>query len=177
MSNRVLSVAILAASLVGCGGAQVEVAPPPPPGPAPAPIVAVAAPLPDRTLLRGGEKDKLYIIVNGRRRLTDAKTVDALGIPSATAREVSPGEFAAIPEGKPLKTNWQINKLIPQDLSKLRDRTLIRSSDGPRIYIVANGQRHWVDDMPTFVALGLNPNEIITITPEQMATVPEGPVW
>ena len=173
-SNRVLFAAALAASLGGCGGAQVEVAPPPA---APAPVVAVAAPLPNRTLLRGGEKDKLYIIVRGQRRLTDVKTVEALGISSATAREASPAEFAAIPEGKPLKTNWQINKLIPQDLSKLRDRTLIRASDSPRIYVIANGQRHWVDDMATFVALGLNPNEIITISPAQMATVPEGPVW
>jgi hypothetical protein len=174
MSNRLYFVAVVAASLGGCGGAQVEVAGPPV---AAGPVVAVAVPLADRTLLRGGEKDKLYIIVGGRRRITDARTVEALGIPAATAREASPAEFASIPEGKPLRTNWQINKLIPQDLSKLRDRTLIRASDSPRIYLVANGQRHWVEDMPTFAALGLNPNEIITITPEQMAQVPEGPVW
>jgi hypothetical protein len=173
MSNRLYFAAVLAASLGGCGGARVEVAPPVAAGP----VVAVAVPLADRTLLRGGEKDKLYIIVNGRRRITDARTVEALGIPAATAREVSPAEFASIPEGKPLRTNWQINKLIPQDLSKLRDRTLVRASDSPRVYLVCNGQRHWVEDMPTFAALGLNPNEIITITPEQMVQVPEGPVW
>jgi hypothetical protein len=177
MSNRLLLTAVFAASLVGCGGAQVEVAPPPPPVAVAPPVVAVAAPLPDRTLLRGGERDKLYIMIRGQRRITDAKTVEALGIPAATAREVSPAEFAAIPEGKPLRTNWQINKLIPQDLSKLRDRTLIRASDSPRVYLICNGQRHWVEDVATFTALGLNPNEIITIGPDQMAQVPEGPVW
>ncbi|HVY46111.1 MAG TPA: hypothetical protein VHB21_09540 [Minicystis sp.] len=158
------------ALLVGCGGAEVTVA-------GPTAAVAVATPMPNRTLLRGGDKDKLYIVLNGQKRLTDPKTVAALGIDPATARAASPAEFAAIPDGKPLRTNWQINKLIPQDLTRLQNRTLIRAADSPRIYIIANGQRHWVDDQATFVGLGLNPNEIVPITPEQMAQIPEGPAW
>ncbi|HEY4120185.1 MAG TPA: hypothetical protein VGM56_20110 [Byssovorax sp.] len=172
MSTRILFAAAVVAPffLLACGEEVVIKTPV-------APVVAVAAPLANGTLITGpveGPFKRYWIILNGQKHLSELKTVEALGLDVEHARPEP--EALVVPEGNKLQTDFSINRLIHQELTHLANKTLVRAPGNPRTYIILLGQRHTIDE-PTFVGFGLNPGNIVQISPEDMAKIPEGPAW
>ncbi len=55
-----------------------------------------------------------------------------------------------------------------------RAAMLVRTLGDERVYYIENGNRHWIDSSATFRAHGFSWDAIRTISPEELAVLPEG---
>lgn len=137
-----------------------------------------AAPLTDGSLIKVGEGAKVYIMIGGLRRwIQDRATFDALGFDWNAVMTIPKGQMNSLSEGPAIATDKTIAAYVPDAMSKMSNRTLIRSNNSELTFLIILGQRHLIRDPATFMALRLDPNAVVLITPQQMAQIPQGPQW
>lgn len=51
---------------------------------------------------------------------------------------------------------------------------LLKCSTSPHVYLLEDGQKHWIKDIPTFEAQGFRWNDVHTVNCDDLAAVPDG---
>ena len=107
--------------------------------------------------------------------ITSSIRAGSRSLRSTRARRTSAARSAGCqPESFPFRTDYAVNRLLPQAVSKMANGTLVKATDDPRVYIITVGQRHWIKEPAPFLALGMNLDQVTVITGEQMQGIPEG---
>jgi hypothetical protein len=59
-------------------------------------------------------------------------------------------------------------------MTTLPDGSLIKASNAPEVYVIAQGQRRWIPDAQTFEIDGFNWNAIQVLDPATVNAIPRG---
>lgn len=59
-------------------------------------------------------------------------------------------------------------------MSMPTDGTLVKAADAEAVYLIENGQRRWIPDQATFMALGFAPEAVQTVDQGTLDSFPEG---
>ncbi|MFY9531888.1 MAG: hypothetical protein WBC04_17820 [Candidatus Acidiferrales bacterium] len=94
-----------------------------------------------------------------RRWIPDPQTFNYMGLNWGAIQIIPDGSWNAIPAG-------------PQFPSRT-DGTLLKGS-GPAIYVMQNGQRHWIPDPATFNAMGYNWSAVQNVADSDLIAIPLG---
>lgn len=120
----------------------------------PGPVPAVGA-----VRLIQGEGSAIYLVAEGRRRhIPDMETFRLLGFHLKNVHQVDSAEVLRTPAGP--------------DFSKLSN-DLIKGSQPP-VFLLENGRRRWIRDMPTFQTMGLKLSDVQVIADEDLRLIPMG---
>src|SRR4051794_5090509 len=97
-------------------------------------------PFPDRSLIRAIGATRVWVVLNGRRHaVQDKRMLEALGLKYDDIMNVPLARVDALAESFPFRTDYAVNRLLPQSISKMPNRTLVKAADDARVYIIAVG--------------------------------------
>jgi hypothetical protein len=135
-----------------------------PPGPIPiipSPVpIPQPGPYPEGTLLKTSDHPEVDIISGRERRwIPDPQTFNYMGLNSGAIVTVSDAVWAAVPAGPPLPSR--------------SDGTLLKGSTDP-VYVMQNGQRHWIPDAITFNLMGYSWTAIQVVADNDLNAIPLG---
>jgi hypothetical protein len=126
-----------------------------PPFPIPRPVTYV-----DGTLLKTNSNPEVDIISGRERRwIPDPQTFNYMGLDWGAINIISDADWAAIPAGPPLPSR--------------SDGTLLKGSTDP-VYVMQNGQRHWIPDPTTFNLMGYSWSAIQVVADNDLNAIPLG---
>lgn len=150
--------AVKAAKVVAQAPIQGLRPPFPIPGPIPFPR-PVPGSYPDGTLLKASGPQVDMMQNHQRRWIPDPQTFNYMGLNWNAILTISDNEWSSIPAG-------------PQFPSRA-DGTLLKGSQ-PNVYVMQNGQRHWIPDPATFDALGYSWADVQTVADADLNAIPLG---
>ncbi|HVY49188.1 MAG TPA: hypothetical protein VHB21_25030 [Minicystis sp.] len=172
MNRGVVAFLTCVLSASACGSTRDELPPSFPPAP------PAASPLGDRALVRVEPKGPVWVILAGERHhVPDRRTLASLGFRYHDIQLLPAERVEAVPEGFAFESDGAVQREVPELLSKLPDRTLVRAQGDPQVYMILLGERHRVRRRATLVALGVDPDRVRDVTLEQLVNIPEGPEW
>jgi hypothetical protein len=142
------------------------------------PRISPNGPFPNRCLLRAVGTKKVFVVLNGRKHpIQNRRMLEALGLNYDDIHEITAEGLTAIPESFTFRTDYAVNRLVPHAMSTMPNRSLVKTPEDPRVYIITVGQRHWIKEPSPFRALGIDLEQVTVITREQMEGIPEGPAF
>jgi hypothetical protein len=119
---------------------------------------------PQGTLLRGSSTAVYVIDRGGRRLIPDQATFDYLKYDWDQVLQIADHQLNNIPE-------------LPSIASVMNQPaaagTIVKATDGDRLYKISAGQRREISDPGLLTALGLQLEDIVPISPQQLASIPE----
>jgi hypothetical protein len=114
---------------------------------------------PDGTLLKASGPEIDMMAGGLRRWIPDPTTFNDMGLDWSKVVVIPDSEFSAIPSGPAYPSR--------------ADGTLLQGSD-PKVYVMQNGQRHWIPDPATFTASGYQASAIDHVSDADLNAIPEG---
>lgn len=125
----------------------------------PFPIPPLPGTYPDGTLLKASGPQVDMMQNHQRRWIPDPATFNYMGLDWNAIQTIPDAQWATIPAG-------------PQFPSRA-DGTLLQGSQ-PNVYVMQNGQRHWIPDPATFSALGYSWSDIQVVADADLNVIPLG---
>jgi surface antigen len=151
---------------------------------------------PEGSLLRARGDAAVYVIEGGvRRGVPDPETFNARGYRWNRVREVSAQELASIPEGPTLPSvhggpvaapaPYPVpptpapsvpgrQRTYPLPEAGWAEGTLLRARGQAAVYVVQGGMRRLIPDESTFLAHGYRWENVLEVSPNELARNPEG---
>ncbi|MFA6097853.1 MAG: hypothetical protein WC788_09615 [Candidatus Paceibacterota bacterium] len=109
---------------------------------------------PNKSVIKVKGKPTVYVIEDGLKMPIQSPTVLASnGLSFADVEEVDQEEADTYSDGEPLN---------------YADGTMVRESDRPEVYVVANGQKKHILDPIAFADLGYNWNNVLVVAPKSL---------
>jgi outer membrane protein assembly factor BamB len=109
-------------------------------------------------LVRDASTGKVYVIVNGQRRLIpDPVTQQILGLTGPFPTNIAASELYRYPEGPALPA--------------LAEGSVIQASNGP-MYVIQGGQRVWIPTLDAFAAGGYHWDSVIQVEDRVIRSIP-----
>ncbi|MFA5358513.1 MAG: hypothetical protein WC310_01670 [Patescibacteria group bacterium] len=90
----------------------------------------------------------IYFVKDGMKYAIWSKEVMQINYPGKTLIKLFTKELANYTTGDPVR---------------LKDGTLVKANEYPEIYVISNGQRRWIPDEDTFIGLGYQWTNVISI--------------
>lgn len=120
--------------------------------------------LPDGTLIKAADDEKIYLIEDGRKRwITDSTTFVARGYDWGKVIIVDKLELGIYWDGEN----------ISGGSGAIREGSLVKGS-GPEVYLIENGKRRWIQDERAFAQYGFDWSEITRVNDQEFFQFSEG---